>query len=78
MNNAIFRKTMENLRKNRDIKLVTTGRRRNCLMSEPNYHTTTFFTEHLLVIEMKKRIEIIMNKTVYLALSILELSKIVM
>ena len=55
MNNAVFRKTMENVRKHRDIKLVTTERRRNYLVSEPNYHTTKFFTEHLLAVEMKKK-----------------------
>ena len=54
MNNAVFGKTMENVRKHRDIKLVTTGRRRNYLVSEPNYRTTKFFTEHLIAIEMKK------------------------
>ena len=47
-------KTMENVRKHRDIKLVTTERRRNYLVSEPNYHTTKFFTKNLLLIEMKK------------------------
>ena len=45
---------MENLRKYRDIKLVTTEKRRNDLVSEPNYHTTKYFTENLLTIEMKK------------------------
>ena len=55
MNNAVFGKTMENVRKHRDIKLVTTERRRNYLVSEPNYHTTKFFTEILLAIEMKKQ-----------------------
>ena len=54
MNNAVFGKTMENVRKHRDIKLVTTERRRNYLVSEPNYHTTKFFTENLLAAEMKK------------------------
>ena len=54
MNNAVFGKTMENVRKHRDIKLATTGRRRNYLVSEPNYHTTKLFTEYLLVIEIKK------------------------
>ena len=53
MNNAVFGKAMENVRKHRDIKLVTTERRKNYLVSEPNYHTTKFFTEHLLAIEMK-------------------------
>ena len=48
MNNAVLGKTMENMRKNSDIKLVTTERRRNYLVSEPNYHTTKFFTENSL------------------------------
>ena len=44
---------MENVRKYRDIKLVITELRRNYLVSESNYHTTKFFTENLLVIEIK-------------------------
>ena len=76
-NNSDFGKIMENVRKNRDIKLVTTERRRNCLVSEPNYHTTNFFTEKLLAIEMKNT-DMLMNKPVYLGVSILELSKILM
>ena len=55
MNNAVFGKTVENVRKHRHIKLATTQRRRNYLVSEPNYHTTKFFTETLLAIEMKKK-----------------------
>ena len=43
------------LRKYRDKKLVTTERRRDCLVSEPNFDTTKFFTKTLLAIEMKKR-----------------------
>ena len=54
MNNAVFEKIMENMRKHRDIKLVTTKRRRKYLVSEPNFHTTKFFTKHVLAIEMKK------------------------
>ena len=77
MNNAVLGKDMENLKKHRDIKLVTTERRRNYLLSEPNYHTTKFFAENLLAIEMRKT-EILMNKPVYLELSISELSKILM
>ena len=61
MNNAVFGKTMENIRKHRDIKLVTTERRRNYLVSEAICHTTKFFTKSLLEIEMKKT-EILMNK----------------
>ena len=75
MINAVFRKTIENVRKNRDIKLVKTERTKNYLASEPNYHTIELFTENLLAIEMKK-IKILMNKSVCLGLSILELSKI--
>ena len=75
--NAVSGKTMKNMRKHRDIKLVTTERRRNYLVSEPNYHTTKFFTENLLVTEMKKT-QLVMNKPVYLGLSVLELSKILM
>ena len=55
MNNAVFVKTMENVIKYRDVKLVTVERRRNYLMSEPNYHTTKFLTDYLLAIEFKKR-----------------------
>ena len=74
MNNAVFVKTMENMRKHKDIKLVPTEKRRNYLVSEQNYHTTKFFMDNLLAIEMKKT-QILMNKPVYLGLSILDLSK---
>ena len=43
MNNSVFGKTMENVIKHRDIKLVATNKRRNQLVSEPNYHTTKLF-----------------------------------
>ena len=76
MNNAVFGKTVENLRKHRDIKLETTVKRRNRLVSEPNYHTIKWFSENLLAIEMKKKTKIKMNKPIYLGLSILEISKI--
>ena len=68
---------MENMRKHINIKLVTTEGRRNYLVSEPNYHTWKFFAESLLSIEMRKT-QIVINKSVYLGLSILDLSKIVM
>ena len=55
MNNAVYGKTMENVWKHRDIKLVTTKRRRNYLVSEPSYQTKKFFTENLLAIEIKKQ-----------------------
>ena len=77
MNNAVFGKTMENLRNHRDVKLVTTDKRRNRLVSEPNYLTTKWFSENLLAIDMKK-IKVKMNKSIYLRLSILEISKMLM
>ena len=77
MNNAVFGKTMENVRKHRDIKLVTTDKRRNQLVSESNYYTTKWFSEKLLAIEMKKT-KVKMNKPIYLGLSILEISKTLM
>ena len=77
MSNSVFGGTMENVTKQRDIKLVTKERRKNYLVSEPNYHTTKFFTENLLRIEMKK-MQIRINKPVSLELSILESSKILM
>ena len=55
MNNAVFGKIIENVRKHRDIKLVKTGRRRNYLVSDLNYHTAKLFTENLSAIEMKNR-----------------------
>ena len=77
MNNSVFGKNMENVRNHRDIKLVATDERRSQLVSEPNYHTTKCFSENLLAIEMKKT-KAKMNKPVYLGLSILEISKILM
>ena len=65
MNNAVFRKPVENVRKHRNIKLVTTERRRNYLVSEPNYYTMKLFTEKWLAIEMRKT-QILMNKPVYI------------
>ena len=65
------------MRKHTDIKLVTKNKRRNQLVSEPNYHTTKWFSENLLAIEMKKT-KIKMNKPVFLGLSILEISKTLM
>ena len=77
MNNAVFGKTMENVRKHRDIKLVKTDHKRNKLVSEPNYHTVNLISENLSIIEMKK-VKVKMNKPIYLELSILEISKIIM
>ena len=77
MNNSIFGKTIENVRKHRDIKLVTTDEKRNKLVSEPNYHTTKRFSENLLAIEMKKT-KVKINKPIYLGMSISDISKTLM
>ena len=60
-----------------NIDIATTETKRNYLVSEPNFHTTKFFIEKLLAIKINKT-EILMNKPVYLGLSILELHKILM
>ena len=84
MNNGVFGKKMENVRKHRDIKLVKTDHKRNKLVSEPNYHTMKLISENLSIIEMKK-VKVKMNKLIcypssfiYLGLSILEISMIIM
>ena len=77
MNNAVFGKTMENVRKHRDIELVKTDCQRNKLVSEPNYHTMKLISENISIIEMKK-VKMKMNKPIYLGLSILEISKTTM
>ena len=74
--NSVFGKTMENMRKHRDIKLVTTEERKNKLVSEPNYHTKKQFSENLLGIEMKTA-KVKMNNPLYLGMSILDISKMV-
>ena len=65
MNNSVFGKTMENIRKHSDIKLVTRDKKRNKLVSEPNYHTTNLISEDLSITEMKKT-KVKMNKPIYL------------
>ena len=74
MNNFVFEETMENVRKHIDIKIVTTDKRRYQLASEPNYHTTKYFSKNLMVIEMEKT-KVKMNKPIYLGMSILDISK---
>ena len=75
MNNAVFGKTMENVRKHRDIKLVKTDKKRDKLVSEPNFHTMKLIDNNLATIEMRK-VKVKMNKPIYLGLSILDISKI--
>ena len=76
MNNSVFGKTMENVRKQRDIKLVTTEAKNNYLVSEPNYHITKLFFRKFIY--HRKKTQIFINKPECLGLSILEISKIVM
>ena len=74
MNNSVFGKTMENVRNHRDIKIVTTDKRRSILASEPNYHSTKCILKDLLIMEMRK-VEVKMNKTIHLGQAILDISK---
>ena len=74
MINSVFGKTMENVRNHRDIKIVTMGKRRRILASEPNYHSTKYISKDLLIMEMKKT-EVKMNKPMCLGQAILDLSK---
>ena len=77
MNISVFGKTIKNVRNHRDIKIVITNKKRNKLVSEPNYHIIKHISENVLIIEMKK-IEVKMNKPIYLGMSILGISKTLM
>ena len=68
---------MENVRKYRDIKLVTAEEKRSKLVSEPDYHTKKDFPKNLLAIEMKKT-KVKMNKPIYLGMPVLDISKTLM
>ena len=70
MNNAMFGKFMENVRKHCDIKLVKSDKERNKLVSEPNFHTTKLIDNNLAIIEMRK-VKVKMNKPIYLGLLIM-------
>ena len=69
MNDSVFGKTMKNVRNHRDIKPVTSDKRRKRLVSEPNYYLYKTFSNHLMAIEMKKR-RVKMTKPLYLGMSI--------
>ena len=68
---------MENVRKHRDIKLVTTNKKRSQLASEPSYHTKKYFSENLMAIEMKET-KLKTNNPIYLGMSILDISETLM
>ena len=77
MNNNVFGKTIENVRKHRDIRLVTSEKRRVKIILESNYHASKHFSENLIAIEMKKA-NVKMNKSIYLGVPILDMSKTLM
>ena len=77
MNNSVFGKTMENVRNHTDIRIVTTDKRKSILASEPNYHSTKYISKDLLILEMNK-VEVKMNKPIYLGQAILDISKTLM
>ena len=77
MNNAVLGKTMEKVRKHGDIKLVTRDKSRYQLASESNYHTTKYFSENLMAIEIKNT-KVKVDKPIYLGMSILDISKTLM
>ena len=77
MNNAVFGKTMENIGKHRNIKLVTTEEKFKKLVMKPNFKSSVLFGENLMGFEMGK-VKVVMNKPVYLGQVILDLSKLVM
>ena len=77
MNNAVFGKTIYKTIQDRYFKLVTTDKRRNQLASEPNYHTTKYFSENNIAIEMKKT-KVKVNNPIYLSMSKVDISKILM
>ena len=77
MNNSVFGKTMENVRNHSDMKLVTSDKRRKRLVSEPNYNSQKRISGYLMAIEMKMTREK-MTKPLYLGMSLLDISKILM
>ena len=77
MNNSALGKTSENVRNHRNIKLVTSDKKRKRLVSEPNYYSHKKFAEHLMAIEMKKA-KVKMTKRRYLGMAILDISKTIM
>ena len=74
MNNSVFGKMIENVRKRRDIKLIVTNERRKKLTSEPNYLSCNAFSNDLMAIEMRKT-RVLMDKPIIVGQAILDKSK---
>ena len=74
MNNAFFGKTMENVRKRRQIDIVHTAEKLKKLVAQPTFHSVTSFREDLSAVERMKK-KIVMNKPIYIGLCVLEISK---
>ena len=77
MNNSVFGKTMENIRKRVDVKLVNDREKSEKLVAKPNFKHCNIFSENLISLHMK-RTELTYNKPVYLGMSILDLGKTLM
>ena len=77
MNNAVFGKTMENIRNRVNVKLVNSVEKARKLISKPNFRNRKIFSENLISVHMKKT-SLLMNKPVYLGMCILDLSKTIM
>ena len=77
MNNTVYGQTMENVRKDRNIKLVTTNARRKQLVSEPDYHTCKRFSQNLIAIDLRKK-KVYMSKPIYVGQAVLDISKTLM
>ena len=77
MNNAVFGKTMENIRNRKDVKLVNSVEKLRKLIAMPNFANRKIFSENLISVHMKKT-NLTINKPVYLGMCILDLSKTVM
>ena len=77
MNNSVFGKMIENVRKRRDIKLIVKEERRKKLVSEPNYASCTTFSDHLMAVEMRKT-RVLRDKPIIVGQAILDKCKVLL